>query len=198
MPRPQPHPLSPPPPLRRHRRPFVVRAARRRASPSRWRSLGLGAATRRRPSSSRRRCASTAHGSVRRRGPDRARHLRARRAGRRLHPSPTITQQLDDPFGASRRAAGQATGSGFVIDTDGTILTNAHVVDGATKVDGPVRRTTRVEAKVVGRDRSTDLALLKVDPEGLTSSRCGSARPRTSTSATRSSRSATRSASTAR
>ncbi len=67
-----------------------------------------------------------------------------------------------DPFGQS--GGGTATGSGFVIDHQGHILTNAHVVDGAGDV------TVRVggedgdtyEAKVVGADPSTDVAVLEV------------------------------------
>ena len=62
---------------------------------------------------------------------------------------------------------GSATGSGFVIDKQGTILTNAHVVDNATKVKVQFQNDKVVEAKILGRDRSTDLAVLKVDPKGL-------------------------------
>src|SRR3954454_21439370 len=56
-----------------------------------------------------------------------------------------------------------ATGSGFVIDRAGHILTNAHVIDGASEVDvklGPNARPLR--ARVVGKDQSTDIALLEV------------------------------------
>ena len=59
------------------------------------------------------------------------------------------------------------TGSGFVLDDDGRIVTNAHVVSGVTAVqvtfpDGPT-----VAATVVGKDEETDLAVLSVAPEGL-------------------------------
>jgi S1-C subfamily serine protease len=63
---------------------------------------------------------------------------------------------------------GTATGSGFVVDRDGTILTNAHVVSGAENVtvsfteDGDA-----VDAEVKGVDASTDLAVLKVDPDDV-------------------------------
>jgi S1-C subfamily serine protease len=60
----------------------------------------------------------------------------------------------------------EATGSGFVIDAGGDILTNAHVVEGATKVTVQLGGKT-MNAKVVGRDTSSDVALLKVRaPEG--------------------------------
>ncbi|HEX8086058.1 MAG TPA: trypsin-like peptidase domain-containing protein [Solirubrobacteraceae bacterium] len=62
---------------------------------------------------------------------------------------------------------GQATGTGFVIDDDGNILTNAHVVENATNVSVRFSDQKTAEAEVRGRDRSSDLALLKVDPEGL-------------------------------
>lgn len=73
------------------------------------------------------------------------------------------------PFGlgAPGGERGTATGSGFVIDRSGNILTNAHVVDGAVKVTVQLADQKLVEARVVGRDGSSDLALLKVDPDGL-------------------------------
>src|SRR5215213_6631877 len=66
---------------------------------------------------------------------------------------------------ASTTAQGQASGSGWVYGTDGTIVTNDHVVEGARSVS--VRFTENgdpIEAKVLGTDPSTDVALLKVDP----------------------------------
>jgi S1-C subfamily serine protease len=61
----------------------------------------------------------------------------------------------------------EATGSGFVIDGRGDILTNNHVIDGARSVTVQFADKRTVKARVVGRDPSTDLALLSVDPEGL-------------------------------
>jgi S1-C subfamily serine protease len=80
-----------------------------------------------------------------------------------------IVQRTDSPFdfGLPQEQQGEATGSGFVIDKAGTILTNAHVVNGATKVSVQFANKQSVDAKVLGRDESTDLALLKVDPDGL-------------------------------
>jgi S1-C subfamily serine protease len=62
---------------------------------------------------------------------------------------------------------GGGTGSGFVIDTEGRIVTNDHVVDGAQTVSvrfGGDEAADTVPAKVLGTDPSTDLALIKVDP----------------------------------
>ncbi len=57
---------------------------------------------------------------------------------------------------------GQALGSGFVIDKDGHIVTNYHVVQGASKVEVRFSNDDTLTASVVGSDPSTDLALLKV------------------------------------
>ena len=60
---------------------------------------------------------------------------------------------------------GDATGSGFVLDREGYILTNAHVVDGSRSVQVSFDDSgDLIDAKLVGSDPSTDLALLKVDP----------------------------------
>jgi serine protease Do len=68
--------------------------------------------------------------------------------------------------------AQRSGGSGFIISPDGYILTNNHVVEGATKVqvhygaDENGNGGHTVEAKIVGRDRSTDIALVKIDAAG--------------------------------
>ncbi len=66
----------------------------------------------------------------------------------------------------TRSGAGGGTGSGFVLDADGYILTNEHVVDQADTVRVRFEEGGPVTAKVVGADASSDLALLKIDPEG--------------------------------
>jgi S1-C subfamily serine protease len=59
--------------------------------------------------------------------------------------------------------AERALGSGFVIDKEGHIVTNYHVIDGASEIEVSFSNQETVSAKVVGRDPSTDLALLEVD-----------------------------------
>jgi S1-C subfamily serine protease len=75
--------------------------------------------------------------------------------------------QQSDSFFFPQTQRGTANGSGFVIDDDGNILTNAHVIQGATSLSVKFSDEKSVKAKVVGRDPSTDLGLIKVDPEGL-------------------------------
>jgi S1-C subfamily serine protease len=60
----------------------------------------------------------------------------------------------------------ESTGSGFVIDADGLILTNAHVIDAATEIQVTFSDSRTVNATPVGKDADTDLALLRVDGEG--------------------------------
>jgi S1-C subfamily serine protease len=62
---------------------------------------------------------------------------------------------------------GTSTGSGFVISKSGSIVTNAHVVEGARRVSVRFSDRKIASAKVAGRDPSSDLALLLVDPSGL-------------------------------
>ena len=61
----------------------------------------------------------------------------------------------------------QSLGSGFIISDDGYILTNTHVVDDADEVTVKLTDKREFKAKVVGKDRRTDVALLKIDAKGL-------------------------------
>jgi S1-C subfamily serine protease len=63
---------------------------------------------------------------------------------------------------------GSATGSGFVIDKQGHIVTNEHVVERATKVTVQFADQSEAQATIVGTDPSTDIAVLKVDASRLT------------------------------
>jgi putative serine protease PepD len=68
----------------------------------------------------------------------------------------------DSPFPGGGSGSSQAQGSGFVYDSDGHIVTNQHVVDGATSVTIRFADGRKMSAQVVGTDLSTDLAVLKV------------------------------------
>jgi serine protease Do len=65
-----------------------------------------------------------------------------------------------------QRRSIEARGSGFIISADGYVVTNNHVVKGATKVSVTLDDGTTLPAKIVGRDSKTDLALLKVTTQG--------------------------------
>jgi S1-C subfamily serine protease len=67
----------------------------------------------------------------------------------------------ESPFEGQQQ--GQATGSGFVIDEEGHIVTNQHVVDGAQSVEVEFADGTEADAEIVGTDASTDIAVLDVD-----------------------------------
>jgi S1-C subfamily serine protease len=69
-----------------------------------------------------------------------------------------------NPFGEPQPEGGSASGSGFVIDKEGHVLTNNHVVEGASEVSVKLGASEEsYEAEVVGTDPATDVALLEVD-----------------------------------
>ncbi len=67
----------------------------------------------------------------------------------------------------------QGTGSGFIVDPNGVILTNAHVVDGADEVTVRLVDGREFKAKVLGKDKTTDIAVIKIDATGLPSVKIG-------------------------
>lgn len=75
-----------------------------------------------------------------------------------------------DFFGSPRggqRVPAMASGSGVIVTDDGYIVTNNHVVENATKIEVILPDNRSFEAKVVGRDPNTDLAVIKVSASGL-------------------------------
>ncbi|MBE9029112.1 trypsin-like peptidase domain-containing protein [filamentous cyanobacterium LEGE 11480] len=96
---------------------------------------------------------------------------------------PSIDPMLDDPFfrrffgddlmmpQGEERLRGQ--GSGFLIDANGTILTNSHVVNGADRVTVTLKDGRKFDGKVSGVDEVTDLAVVKVAAKNLPVSRLG-------------------------
>ncbi len=80
------------------------------------------------------------------------------------------------PFGGSpngpqfrvpRGGVARGLGSGFIVSSDGTILTNAHVVDGATDVTVKLTDRREFTAKVIGSDKKSDIAVIKIDAKNL-------------------------------
>ena len=104
----------------------------------------------------------------------------------RRHPEDQALARLarsseDDPFyeffrrfgqiprrgGPERDFDQQSVGSGFIITADGYLVTNAHVVDGADEVNVKLTDKREFKAKVIGADKRTDVALLKIDAKDL-------------------------------
>jgi S1-C subfamily serine protease len=80
----------------------------------------------------------------------------------------STTTTSGGPFGLPRKAQSTDSGTGTVLDSQGRILTADHVVAGASSVSVTFQNGTTRTAKVLGGDTATDIAVLKVDPSGLT------------------------------
>lgn len=81
---------------------------------------------------------------------------------------PDILRRFFGPMPRSpQQGPRQSLGSGFIISNDGYVLTNNHVVAGAAQVTVRLSDRREVDAKVIGTDPQTDIALLKVDASGL-------------------------------
>jgi serine protease Do len=71
------------------------------------------------------------------------------------------------PFSSPRRAQPRSMGSGFIISKDGYILTNAHVVESVEEITVKLNDKREFDAKVIGTDRKTDIALIKIEASNL-------------------------------
>ena len=71
------------------------------------------------------------------------------------------------PGQSPREFSTRSLGSGFIIGADGYILTNAHVVDGADEITVRLTDKREFKAKVIGADKRTDVALIRIDATGL-------------------------------
>ena len=83
-----------------------------------------------------------------------------------------IPRQQPGP-GQGPRPESRSLGSGFIIGSDGYILTNAHVVEGADEINVRFTDKREFKAKVIGSDRRTDIALIKIETSGLTAVKFG-------------------------
>ena len=84
---------------------------------------------------------------------------------------PAFKQFFGDQFGGEggqpRNEREQSLGSGVIITSDGTIVTNNHVIEGATDIKVDLSDKREFQAKLVGTDAKTDIAILKIEATGL-------------------------------
>lgn len=95
-----------------------------------------------------------------------------------INKTTATTQQYWDPWSGryyynqdpsqDSETVEQGSGSGIIISDDGYIVTNQHVIDGATEVEVVLNTGTTYSAEIVGQDEKTDLAVLKITPENET------------------------------
>ena len=92
-----------------------------------------------------------------------------------VHVKNTAIQTIIDPYaslffgrrGAERQLAQVGTGSGVIISSDGYIVTNNHVIKGATDIEITLNNKEKYKATLIGTDSKSDIALLKIDAKNL-------------------------------
>lgn len=93
--------------------------------------------------------------------------------GSDLQGVPPEFRQFFHNFQMPRRGPTRGVGSGFIVDPNGIVLTNAHVVDGADQVSVKLTDKREFTAKVLGVDKATDIAVLKIDARNLPAVKTG-------------------------
>ncbi len=101
-------------------------------------------------------------------------HIRSTQRGGYSTQNQQVPDQFREFFGPffrddrdGRQAPRQGTGSGVLINTDGYIVTNNHVIDGADELEVTLHDNRSFNAKVIGTDPTSDLAVIKIDEEDL-------------------------------
>ncbi len=87
-------------------------------------------------------------------------------------PNPRAPQQPHAPS-AEAEPQTRGVGSGFILSADGYVMTNAHVVDGADEVFVSLTDQRELRAKIIGADKRSDVALVKIEATGLPTVRIG-------------------------
>ena len=91
----------------------------------------------------------------------------------RRNVNPILEHLFSDYFSVPLRREIQSVGSGVIFTDDGFIITNSHVVDGATEIKIVLHDATEYDAKLIGQDKINDIAVLKVDGKNLPYARLG-------------------------
>ena len=92
---------------------------------------------------------------------------------RRFFPNPPQQGPRQGPQQGPRRDVPRGLGSGFIISPDGYVMTNAHVVEGADDITVTLTDRREFKGKVIGTDRRTDVALVKIEATGLPNVKIG-------------------------
>lgn len=87
---------------------------------------------------------------------------------------PLFRRFFGERFGQQRRESTSSLGSGVIVSTDGYILTNHHVVEAAEQIEVALADGRKAEARVIGADPDTDLAIVKIGLDKLPAIRFGS------------------------
>lgn len=82
-------------------------------------------------------------------------------------PMPNRPDRRNNPRGNEEEPQQRGVGSGFILSADGFIMTNAHVVDGADEVIVTLTDKRELRARIIGADKRTDVAVVKVEATGL-------------------------------
>jgi serine protease Do len=88
-------------------------------------------------------------------------------------PSPNAPRQQRPNRGQPEEAQPRGVGSGFILSSDGFVMTNAHVVDGADQVLVTLPDKREFKARIVGVDKRTDVAVVKIEATGLPAVKIG-------------------------
>ncbi|GAB2728013.1 DegQ family serine endoprotease [Melaminivora jejuensis] len=88
-------------------------------------------------------------------------------------PVPNIPRQQGPQQPPQPREQPRGVGSGFILSADGFVMTNAHVVEGADEVIVTLTDKREFKAKIIGSDKRTDVAVVKIDATGLPAVRVG-------------------------
>ncbi len=88
-------------------------------------------------------------------------------------PMPNAPRQAPRPNRPQEEAQPRGVGSGFILSADGLIMTNAHVVDGADEVMVTLTDKREFKARIVGADKRTDVAVVKIQATGLPAVKVG-------------------------